>query len=497
MAETIKMLINGEWVESSSGEYFDSINPATGEVVARVPRATREDADRAVRAAYEAQKKWRRVPAPHRAEVLFRVARILEQRKEELARKLTQEMGKVIAEARGDLQEAIDMSYFAAGEGRRMHGMTAPVEMPNKFTMSVRDPVGVVAVITPWNFPTAIPSWKMMPALVAGNAVVFKPASDTPLLAYELVRALNDAGAPPGVVNIIYGSGSVVGDALLEHPLVNLVTFTGSSDVGRHVAEVAGRHLKRVSLELGGKNAITIMDDADLDLAVEGVLWSAFGTTGQRCTACSRVIVHEKVKKAFLDRLIPRVEALRLGNGLDPNTDVGPLVNASQLKTVDEYVQIGIKEGAKLLTGGHPVTDGELARGFFYAPTVFETTPDMRIAQEEIFGPVLSVITVKDLDEAIEVNNGVAYGLSSSIYTQDINKAFKAMRDLTTGIVYVNAGTIGAEIHMPFGGTRNTGNGHREAGHTLLDNVTEWKTIYVDFSGRLQKAQIDNPVSTL
>lgn len=490
--ETCRLYIDGRWVDGERGETFQSHNPATGEVLATVAQATPADVDRAVEAAHRAFARWRLVPAPRRGEVLFRAAEILKERKDDLARLMVQEMGKVIAEARGDVQEAIDMVYYMAGEGRRLAGETVPSELPEKFGFSVRDPIGVIACITPWNFPLAIPAWKLAPALIAGNTVVFKPASDTPLLAARLVQVLEEAGVPPGVVNLVFGPGETVGEALLAHPAVNMVSFTGSTAVGKRIAEQAGRHLKRVHLELGGKNAIIVMDDADLDLAVQGIIWSAFGTTGQRCTAASRVIVHRAVEEPLTERLLDRIGQLRLGNGLDPETDVGPLINARAVEKVHRYVEIGVQEGARLACGGRPATDGDLARGHFYQPTLFTgARPEMSICQEEIFGPVTAMIPVDSLEEAIAVNNGTQYGLSSSIYTRDVNNAMSAIRDITTGLVYVNAGTIGAEIQLPFGGTRGTGNGHREAGRAALEVYTEWKTVYVDYSGRLQRAQID------
>ncbi|MBX6378153.1 MAG: aldehyde dehydrogenase family protein [Clostridia bacterium] len=483
--------IDGQWVPAASGRRFESRNPATGEVLGEVALSGPEDVDRAVEAARRAYPRWRLTPAPRRAEILFRAAETLVRRKDQLARRMTEEMGKVLAETRGDVQEGIDMTYFMAGEGRRLAGQTVPSELPNKFALSVRDPIGVVAAITPWNFPLAIPTWKIMPALVAGNTVVFKPASDTPILAWELVRILEEAGLPPGVLNLVCGPGDSVGRALLQHPGVDLISFTGSTEAGKEVSRTASE-LKRVHLELGGKNAIIVMDDADLDLAVEGIIWSAFGTTGQRCTACSRVIAHRAVVQTLVERLVERAGRLRLGNGLDPAVDMGPLVNERARQKVHEYVRIGLQEGAQLLCGGRLPDDPGLANGHFYPPTIFQGVRlDMRIAQEEIFGPVLAVLTVDDLDEAIRVNNDTRYGLSSSIYTRDVNKAFRAIRDITTGLVYVNAGTIGAEIQLPFGGTRGTGNGHREAGIAALEVYTEWKTVFVDFSGRLQRAQID------
>lgn len=485
--------INGEWTASATGKYVPVVNPATGETLAEVTQSTAEEVNRAVQAAIAAQRSWRLVPAPERAEVLFNVAHLLKARKEELARILTSEMGKVIDEGRGEVQEAIDMAYYMAGEGRRLFGDTVPSELRNKFAMSVRVPVGVAGLITPWNFPIAIASWKSLPALVAGNAVVWKPASETPMIAAEFVKIYEEAGLPTGLVNLVNGSGSVVGNAMVEHRGIDLISFTGSNEVGKLINAQAGALLKRTSLEMGGKNAVIVMDDADLELAVDGILWSAFGTSGQRCTACSRVIAHESVKDELQGKLLSRMGQLKLGNGLDASVQVGPIINRASLNRIDSFVKIGIEEGARLLAGGRPAVEGGLADGSFYEPTLFtDVRPDMRIAMEEIFGPVVSIIPVGSLEEAIEANNRVEFGLSSSIFTRDINRAYQAMRDLDTGIVYVNAGTSGAEIHLPFGGTKGTGNGHRDSGVASLDVYTEWKSIYVDYSGKLQRAQIDN-----
>jgi aldehyde dehydrogenase (NAD+) len=485
--------INGEWKESSSGKFVAITNPATGEVLGEVTQSTKEEVDLAVQAADAAQKSWRLVPAPERADVLYRVAYLLKERKEELAQILTSEMGKVIDEARGEVQEAIDMAYYMAGEGRRLFGDTVPSELRNKFAMSIRVPVGVAGLITPWNFPIAIASWKSLPALVAGNAVVWKPASETPMIAAEFVKVYEEAGLPKGLMNLVNGSGSVVGHAMVEHPGIDLISFTGSNEVGKRINERAGALLKRTSLEMGGKNAVIVMDDADLELAVDGIVWSAFGTSGQRCTACSRVIAHAEIKDELERKLVERIAELKLGNGLDPSVHVGPVINRASLERIDSYVRIGRDEGAKLVCGGGIATEQVLAEGYFYKPTLFtDVKPEMRIASEEIFGPVVSIIPVQSLEEAIEVNNRVEFGLSSSIFTRDINRAYRAMRDLDTGIVYVNAGTSGAEIHLPFGGTKGTGNGHRDSGVASLDVYTEWKSIYVDYSGKLQRAQIDN-----
>jgi aldehyde dehydrogenase (NAD+) len=489
----LKNFINGEWVDSSSGLSFEDRNPAnTRELIGLFPRSTAEDVDAAVRAAAEAFEPWRLMPAPRRAEILYRAVETLVNRKDELARDMTREMGKVLAESRGDVQEAIDMTYYMAGEGRRLFGQTTPSELPNKYAMSARQPLGVCALITPWNFPMAIPSWKIMPALVCGNTVVIKPAEDTPLSTYSLVQILAEAGLPHGVVNVVNGIGPEAGAALVEHPDVAAVSFTGSSEVGRLVNISCAPRLRPCHLEMGGKNILIVLEDANLDLAIDGAVWGGFGTSGQRCTAASRIAVHKNVYKEFLHRFVERVKAIRVGDGLDPATDMGPCINEEQLTKVMEYVAIGKTEGAKLMTGGNRLTEGNYANGWFHEPTVFaDCTPRMRIAQEEIFGPVVAVMPIESFEQALEVANDVPYGLSASFYTQDVNRAFVAMRDLHTGIVYVNAPTIGAEIHLPFGGTKETGNGHREAGNAALDFYSEWKTLYIDYSNRLQRAQID------
>jgi alpha-ketoglutaric semialdehyde dehydrogenase len=486
--------ISGEWIAPSSGNYIENRNPAdTRELVGVFPASTADDVKRAVDAAAEAFQKWRKVPAPRRAEILFKAGEILIERKDQFAMDMTREMGKVLKETRGDIQEAIDMTYFIAGEGRRLHGFTTKAELPNKYAMCSREPIGVCSLITPWNFPMAIPSWKIVPALVCGNTVVIKPAEDTPLSTYNFVSALTEAGVPAGVLNIVSGRGEEAGKALVEHPTVRLVSFTGSTEVGRIVGQACAATDKICSLEMGGKNAIMIMDDADLDLALEGVLWGAFGTTGQRCTAASRVIVHRKVYKKFTQTVTDRAKRLRLGAGLNEKTDVGPVINEDALKKILEYIEIGRREDkAKLQCGGRRAEKGDLKYGFFIEPTVFsDVEPQMRIAQEEIFGPVVSVIPCRDLEDAIGIVNGVKYGLSASIYTQDTNTAFRAMEEIQTGIFYVNASTIGAEVHLPFGGTKATGNGHREGGTQVLDIFSEWKAVYVDYSGKLQRAQID------
>ena len=493
-AKTYYNYIGGEWVKSASGEWFENLNPAdTNDVVGRFPASVEEDVNRAVEAAKNAATKWRRTPAPRRAEILFRLGEILRKNKDRYTREMTREMGKVLKEAGGDVQEAIDCTYYTAGEGRRLHGFTTKAEMPNKYAMCERQPVGICGLITPFNFPMAIPSWKLIPALVCGNTVVLKSGEDVPLSALNLVKACEEAGIPAGVVNLVNGHGAEVGEPMVKHKDVRLISFTGSTDTGRIIAEQCARDNKIVSLEMGGKNAIIVMDDADIDNAVEGSLWGAFGTSGQRCTASSRLVVHKKVYKKFAEKLVEKAKRLRVGNGLDEKTEVGPVINQAAMDKILSYIEIGQKEDkAKLACGGNRLIKGEYKNGYFIEPTVFtDVKPGMRIEQEEIFGPVTCVIPFSTLDEAIDIVNDVKYGLSSAIYTQDVNQAFYAMQELYTGICYINSATIGAEVHLPFGGTKGTGNGHREAGTQVLDIFSEWKSIYVDYSGKLQKAQID------
>ena len=494
MAEAFNNFIGGKWGGAKSGETFENRNPANWrEVLGVFPNSSKEDVDEAVKSAREGFEAWKEIPVPQRGEILKRIGDLLVERKEELARGMTQEMGKILDETRGDVQEGIDTAYYAAGEGRRLFGHTVPSELPNKFAMSVRRPIGVAAIITPWNFPMAIPTWKIFPALLCGNAVVFKPASDTPLTATKLVEIIVEAGVVPEAVNLVHGTGSGVGVPLVSHPDVDLISFTGSTGVGRSISRIGGEGLKRVSLEMGGKNAQVVLDDADIDLALEGVLWGAFGTTGQRCTATSRLILQSGISERFLERLVEMTENLKLGSGLDQTVHVGPLINEDQRNIVHSYVEIGKEGGAKLLIGGEIADDEDLASGWFYKPTIFsDVTRDMRIAREEIFGPVLSVLKVRDVDEAISVLNDTDYGLSSSLYTRDINAAFKVIEKFDAGITYINGPTIGAEAHLPFGGVKETGNGHREGGWTVYEFFSEIKTVYVDYSGRLQRAQIDN-----
>jgi len=494
MAQLYKNYINGKWIEAKSGKTFENRNPADRrDLIGLFPASGPEDVEEAVSAARNAFAEWRLVPAPKRGEILYRVGELLRQRKEEIARAMTREMGKVLKETRGDVQEGIDTAYYTAGEGRRLFGETTPSELPDKFAMSLRVPVGVCGLITPWNFPMAIPTWKIFPALLCGNTVVLKPAEDTPYTAVKLFELLEEAGVPPGVANLVHGVGEEAGAALVRHRDVRLISFTGSTAVGREIAAVCGQSLKRVSLEMGGKNGQIVMEDADLKLALEGALWGAFGTTGQRCTATSRLILHRQIKKELTDMLVERAEKIKIGDGLDESVEMGPLINEAAREKVHGYVQIGKEEGARLLTGGTVYEEGKRRQGYFYRPTLFDrVTPDMRIAQEEIFGPVLSVIEVQSFEQAIEVLNGTPYGLSSSIYTRDVGRAFRALRDIEAGITYINGPTIGAEVHLPFGGVKETGNGHREAGTTVYDIFSEWKSVYIDYSGRLQKAQIDN-----
>jgi len=493
--KTYKNFINGEWVASHTGKTFENINPAdTSDIVGRFQKSDERDVNDAIAAAREAYKKWRLVPAPKRGEILYRIAQRLLKDKEKLSQDMTREMGKVLAETRGDVQEAIDMTYYMAGEGRRSFGQTTPSEMLNKFAMSIRQPLGICGMITPWNFPMAIPSWKMMPALVLGNTVVIKPATDTPLSVANLVKVMHEEGIPAGVVNMVTGSGGAVGSPLMHHTDVGCVSFTGSTDVGRKISEACAPDFKHCHLEMGGKNCIVVMDDANLEMAVDGALWGAFGTTGQRCTASSRIIVHKSVYNKFVEMFVKRTKSLRVGNGLDEKSQMGPVINEEQMNTVLEYMRIGKEDDrAKLLCGGGRLTGAKYNKGWFTEPTIFgDVVPGMRIFHEEIFGSVTALIPAKNFDHAIELANNCAYGLSASIYTQDVNQAFTAMRDVYTGIFYVNAPTIGAETHMPFGGTKHTGNGHREACTQALEVFSEWKSVYVDFSGTLQRAQIDN-----
>lgn len=502
MAKKYQNFINGVWKDSLTGEFSENRNPADNDdLIGLFPGSDEKDVREAVAAAREAFKKWRLIPAPKRGDVLKVVGDIMLERKDEIAFEMTREMGKVFAETKGDTQEGIDTAYYAASEGRRLFGYNAPSELKNKMNLSFRTPIGVAGIITPWNFPMAIPTWKIFPALVCGNTVVFKPAELTPKTATTLVEIIDEAMKKvlgneyiPGVINLVHGKGRVVGEEFLANPEIDLISFTGSTEVGRRINEVGGKMLKRVSLELGGKNAQIVMPDANIDLALDAVLWGAFGTTGQRCTATSRLILHKDIHDKFIEKLVERVKKLNLGYGNDKGVDVGPCVSEAQRNTVHSYVEIGKNEdGATLLTGGEFATEGNLSKGWFYKPTIFtNVTRNMRIAKEEIFGPVLAVLKCNNLEEAIDILNDTEYGLSSSIFTNNVNDAFTAVRDIQAGITYINGATIGAEAHMPFGGVKGTGNGHREGGWTVYDFYTEWKAVYIDYSGKLQRAQIDN-----
>lgn len=475
--------VGGQWRPSTGGETFVSTNPAhTGEVIGYYQKSTVADLEEAIDVAAKAQRRWAATPAPERGEVLLRTALLLEQRKEELATLMTREMGKVLKETRGDVQTAIDVAKYIAGEGRRAEGETVPSGLADKFCMTIRHPLGIVGIITPWNFPLAIPAWKTFPALLAGNAVILKPASDTPLLCLKMAEILHEAGLPAGVLNVITGPGGTLGDALAAHKRINMISLTGSTEVGRRVAELCGRDLRRCGLELGGKNAVVVLEDADLGLAVESVAWGAFGTTGQRCTATSRVIVQRSIQEAFTDRLVAAARQLTIGDGLDPTITMGPLVNKGRVKAVHEYTQVGKQEGAKLLTGGSPLTDNAHSDGAFYQPTIFtDVQPQMRIAREEVFGPFVSVIPVDTYEQAIQVANETEYGLSTAIFTESSRLTFRAMREIESGLVYFNAPTTGAEIHMPFGGMKASGNGHRELGAGAVDEFSEIKSIFVSY----------------
>ncbi len=491
--QTFQNYIGGQWRDAASGETFEDRNPARrSDLIGRFPKSSAEDVNAAVAAARAAYDGWRLTPAPQRGDILRRLGDILTERKAELARAMTREMGKPFFETKGDVQEAIDTAYYAATEGRRLFGHTVPSELSNKFNMSVRLPIGVVGVITAWNFPVAVPTWKMFPAVLAGNTVVFKPSEDAPHSGMLLVQAMIDAGFPDGVVNLVQGAGEV-GSALVEHEDVEVITFTGSTETGSKIGEICGRMHKRFSFEMGGKNPMIVMEDADLDLAVEGLLWGAFGTTGQRCTATSRLIAHEAIHDALVEKLKDRAAKLKLGYGNDDDTEMGPMINPDALAKVEKYIEIAQNEGATLVLGGERATGDGLDDGNFFQPTIFtDVAPDSRLAQEEVFGPVLAVLKVSSFEEAVAVANGTKYGLSSAVYTKDVARAFRAMRDIEAGITYINGPTIGAEAHMPFGGVKATGNGHREGGWEVFEFFTETKTVYVDFSGQLQKAQIDN-----
>lgn len=491
MVNEYGIFVDGHWTEGSRKDFFDTVNPSTGEVLARFARGTAKDVELAVRSAEKGFRVWKEIPAPMRGEVLLDAALNLEKHKDELGALVTREMGKVLSEGKGEVQEAIDFFKYMSGEGRRMFGETTPSELPDKFNMTVRLPKGPVGMITPWNFPVSIPSWKMGAALISGCSLVLKPATDTPLCAARFIEIVNEAGFPPGVINMVPGSGSEVGTPLINHPSIRAISFTGGVATGKEVYTEGAKRLIQVHLELGGKNPVIVLDDANLDLVVDGVLFGAFGTSGQRCTATSRLIVQEGAFKDLMAKLIRRVEGLRVGNPMDEGVDMGPVINRKAKESIMGYIDVGKKESGHVLTGGESLEGEEYARGNFIQPTMIETMHGSRISTEEIFGPVLSVIRVKDFNEAVRVANGVQYGLSSALYTRNVNTAFKAIRLLESGITYINAPTIGAEIHLPFGGVKSTGTGGREAGSAAIEEFTELKSVFVDYSDRLQKAQID------
>ncbi|HEX6298931.1 MAG TPA: aldehyde dehydrogenase family protein [Acidimicrobiia bacterium] len=494
MVESFLNYIDGKWAPAASGETFLDTNPARpGEVVGEFQRSGADDVDAAVGAAARAQEEWRQTPAPLRGEIVARATRLLTERKPELAETITREMGKVLVDSGYDVQGAITSGEYMSGEGRRMFGDTVPSGLPNRLAMTIREPVGVVAIVTPWNLPMLMPAWKLFPALVCGNTVVVKPAEDTPLTAVRLFEILEEAGVPPGVANLVTGYGPEAGHPLVTHPDVDMVSFTGSRSVGRQIAVSAGEDLKHVSLEMGGKNALVVLDDADVSEAVTGALWGGFSTAGQRCTASSRLVVDHKVADDVVAGLVEGIEKLVIGDPLDAETNLGPLINRQQLDRVHSYTEVGVEEGARLVVGGEKLEVG-FDGGYFYTPTLFDhASPEMRIAQEEIFGPTITVIRVDGYDEAIEVANGTRYGLSAAIYTRDTGRALRAVRELEAGLVYLNAPTIGSEIHLPFGGVKDTGNGHRESGTAAIDQFTEVKTVFLDYSGTLQRAHIDEP----
>jgi alpha-ketoglutaric semialdehyde dehydrogenase len=482
--QSYKNFIGGKWRPSETGRVVANRNPATGEVLGQVPLSSREEARAAIDAAVAAFPKWRDTPGPVRGRILFKALEIFEREMPRLGEALTREEGKTLAESKGELMRSRNIIEYIAGEGRRLRGETLPSEMANTFAYTKREPLGVVALISPWNFPVAIPVWKIAPALICGNTVVFKPATLTPWSAAILMEIFQEAGLPDGVLNMVIGPGATVGDELITHPAVRAVSFTGSNEVGIKLYQQAAGHGIRVQAEMGGKNPVVVLDDADFELAVAGTVQGAYGSTGQRCTATSRVIVTDGIADRFVHELLRRVSKLVTGNGLDPKTDVGPSVDESQMKTVLSYIEIGTKEGAKLVLGGRRLTDGPFADGYFVEPAVFDhVTPTMRIFQEEIFGPVLSVCRVKNFDEAVEAANNVPFGLASSVYTSDVAKSMRFVDRSEVGIVHVNNPTVGGEAHLPFGGTKATGVGPREQGSVAIDFYSEMKVVYVDYTG--------------
>lgn len=490
-AQVYHNFIAGQWVPSASGHTYSTVNPANKtEIIGYFQESAREDAHRAIQAAYDAFSEWAATPGPTRGLLLFKAWEILRERAEDFARTMTLEEGKPLTDARGEVKRSLNVLEFMAGEGRRLKGETLPSELRYNLAYTIKKPLGVVAIITPWNFPLAIALWKIAPALVSGNSVVFKPASGTPLTAIKIVQLLVDAGLPPGVLNMVTGPGATVGFELVENPVVRAVSFTGSTETGTVIYEKASRSLKRVQCEMGGKNAVLVLEDADLELAVEGIAQGAFGSTGQRCTATSRVIVLDPVKDEFLRLLLERTRRVRVGSGFTPGVEVAPLASESQFRKVTSYIEVGQSEGARLAYGGRVPRGEEFQKGFYVEPTIFdEVRPDMRIFQEEIFGPVVSVTTAKTFEEAIQLANEVKYGLSASIYTRDLDRAFRFVDQIEVGMVHINSPTLGGEAHVPFGGIKASGLGEREQGSTALDFFTQDIVVYVDYTGRKREAR--------
>lgn len=487
-----RSFIDGQWLETDSAETVPNINPTnTDDVIGIAHLATREEARRAVESAYNAYKSWKNTPAPARGRIIAKAARLMEEYKEELAQILTREEGKTLSESRGELTRAINVAEFCAGESRRMNGETIPSELPANFAYTIKEPHGVVALITPWNFPIAIPVWKIAPALVAGNTVVFKPAESTPGTAVRLCEIFIEAGVPPGVLNLVLGKGSEVGDEIVNHPAVRAVSFTGSTETGIKLYQQAAKRGIPVQCEMGGKNPVVVLEDCDMDLAVESTAQGAFGSTGQRCTATSRAVVIDTIADEFVQKIVERAKSFRLGDGSDPESHIGPSVDEKQFNTVLKYIDIGREDGATLLCGGKRAEGEELENGYFIEPTVFDhVTPDMRIAREEIFGPVLSILRVKDFEEAMIVANDSDYGLSSSVFTNDANDIFRFIQEIESGMTHINSPTTGGEAHIPFGGIKSTGIGAREQGSTSLDFYTELKVVYVDYTGRKREGNL-------
>jgi len=484
--------INGQWVDTASGKHVPNINPTnTDDIIGHAPQSTREEAQAAIAAAEAAFPAWRNTPAPSRGRIIAKTVELCYKHKEEIGRAMTREEGKIFKESLGEVQKSINLLEYYAGQSFRIEGRTYPSEMPNTFVYTIRQPLGVVSCITPWNFPFCVPVWKIAPALVAGNTIVFKAASITPGCAEWVVKIFEEAGLPNGVLNLVYGSGGVVGDEFVNNPAIRAVSFTGSCEVGGEVAKQAAAHLAKVTCEMGGKNPVVVMDDADLDLAVEGVAQGAFGSTGQRCTATSRVILQKPIADKFVEKLVERVKRIKVGDGFEEGVGMGPAVDKGQFETDLRFIEIAKKEGAKCLIGGGALTEGKLAKGYFVAPTVFDgVKPNMTLAQEEVFGPVLAVFRVKDFDEAMNVANGTKFGHTCSIYTGDANSIMRFIDRIEAGMVHINQPTIGGEAQLPFGGVKATGYGNREMSEEGLNFFTELKTVFYDYTGVKRQTNI-------